>query len=201
LYYAGTFDANFTHLVGTYIDADKVQLKNLWDANVSNPYKYNAGSYSSFNFTQQTSSKIEIYGSLIPTLSGSNLGDDDNRWNDVFATNFDSPSDRNLKNTICDLDESYSKLFDKLRPVTYKFNDGTSGRLHTGFIAQEVGDALNDTGIDSQNFAAYCDCKREDGSYGYALRYTEFIPLCVSEIQKLKARVAELEAQQNDSGE
>ena len=35
---------------------------------------------------------------------------------------------------------------------------------------------------------------REDGGYDYFLRYNEFIPINTWEIQKLKTRVAELEA-------
>lgn len=193
VYGTGTFEANFTHLVGEYIDADQVELNNLDNASQSSPYLYQAGSYSMFSFVQQTSAQIEIYGSLIPTQSGSDLGSSDNHWNDVHATNFTNVSDRNLKNNITDLDAVYSELFDKLRPVKFKFNDGTSGRLHTGFIAQEVRDAIADVGMSSDDFAAYCEWTKEDGSQGYALRYTEMIALCVSEIQKLKARVAELE--------
>ena len=30
------------------------------------------------------------------------------------------------------------QLFDRLRPVTYKFIDGTSNRTHMGMIAQEI---------------------------------------------------------------
>jgi len=203
-YYAGTFEANFTHLAGDYNSDDLVSLSNLWNATESSPYTYTGNSnYASFQLTQDTSSQIEIKGNLMPTIndnpkSGYSIGNDERYWNSIVCYNLTQKSDKNLKNTISDLNESYSKLFDKLRPVTYKFNDGTSGRLHTGFIAQEIGDALNEVGIDSQNFAAYCDYECEDGSHTYSLRYTEFIALCVDQIQKLKKRVAELEARQND---
>jgi hypothetical protein len=44
-------------------------------------------------------------------------------------------SDINKKNSITALSSQYSILFDNLSPVAYKYNNGTSGRLHTGFIA------------------------------------------------------------------
>lgn len=102
-------------------------------------------------------------------------------------------SDKNKKNTINILSNTYNAVFDKLRPVTYKYNDGTSNRLHTGFIAQEVRDAVTSSGLTTQDFAGYCEWIDSDGNETCGLRYSEFIALCVNEIQKLKKRVAELE--------
>lgn len=190
----GTFDANFTGLVGTFRDEDKVELDLLKNASSNSPYHYKwGGTFTSTTSVQHNSADIEIHANLIPTLEGSSLGRAANAWSSVFSANYAQPSDRNVKNTINDLDARYSALFDRLRPVTYKYNDGTSGRLHVGFIAQEVRDALEDAGISSQDFAAYCAEEQEDGTSRHVLRYMEFIPLCVGEIQKLKARVKELE--------
>lgn len=44
-------------------------------------------------------------------------------------------SDRRIKNSIEDLSEQYEALFDNLKPCRYKYNNGTSGRYHTGYIA------------------------------------------------------------------
>lgn len=109
-------------------------------------------------------------------------------------TNTIETSDQNLKNTITSISSSYSALFDSLRPVTFKFNNGTSDRLHTGFIAQEVDEAIYAAGLTRQDFAGLCirDEGTEDERWG--LRYGEFVALNTYEIQKLKARVAELEA-------
>ena len=102
-------------------------------------------------------------------------------------------SDINKKHEISDLSIKYSNLFDNLRPVTYKYNDGTSDRLHTGFIAQEVQEALDKSNIDSQDFAGLVVFDRGTENELWTLRYEEFIALNTSEIQKLKSRVAELE--------
>lgn len=101
-------------------------------------------------------------------------------------------SDRNNKNTIKDIDESYSKFFDNLRPVVFKYNDGTSDRLHVGFIAQEVEDALSDSKIPTKDFGGYITLTR-NGKTVCGLRYEEFIALNTREIQKLKGHIAELE--------
>lgn len=108
-------------------------------------------------------------------------------WSNTTAIATDS--DASLKHEIAALPEAYSTLFDNLSPVVFKYNNGTSDRLHTGFIAQEVETALEKANIDSQNFAGYV--KDYDGTR--RLRYEEFIALNTSEIQKLKARIKDLE--------
>lgn len=102
-------------------------------------------------------------------------------------------SDRNLKNSIESIPDTYETLFDSLIPRIYKYNDGTSGRIHAGMIAQEVKAAMESAGIPSMEFAAYIESVDLDGNTVCGLRYEEFIALCINEIQKLKARVTELE--------
>ena len=104
-------------------------------------------------------------------------------------------SDLKAKNSISLLDEKYSILFDNLQPVTYKYNNGTSSRLHTGFIAQHVEEALNIANINSNEFAGLVieNYDNPTEEQNYYLRYEEFIALNTFEIQKLKKRVAELE--------
>jgi hypothetical protein len=57
--------------------------------------------------------------------------------NDITTggTPISTDSDYNLKNTIASLTTNHSTFFDNLRPVSYKYNDSTSNRLHLGFIA------------------------------------------------------------------
>ena len=63
-------------------------------------------------------------------------------------------SDRNYKNTINELDEDLSTNFImSLKPSSFKYNDGESGRLHYGLIAQDVEDAMNENNISSKDFA------------------------------------------------
>jgi len=130
-------------------------------------------------------------------------------WDDVYNSVYSS--DRNKKHDIYDLDNKYTDLFDMLHPVKFKYNDGTSDRYHTGLIAQEVVEAIEKSGLTTQDLATVVYSEndewakdhaehRKDPDYvspydkkSWKLRYHELIPLCINEIQKLKARVAELE--------
>ncbi len=110
------------------------------------------------------------------------------------ASSISVDSDRNKKHDIDLLGDSYDELFDQLIPVKYKYNDGDSGRFHTGFIAQDVLDAITKTGLTTKDFAAYTESDPgNEAESTRALRYEEFISLNTWQIQKLKARVAALE--------
>ena len=104
-------------------------------------------------------------------------------------------SDRNKKNSISEIGERYEVLFDNLSPCLFKYNDGTSDRLHSGFIAQEVEAALTAAGLTTKDFAAVCIADRGKETEEWSLRYDEFVALNTREIQKLKTRIAELEKQ------
>ena len=92
------------------------------------------------------------------------------------------------------MDEKYDLLFDNLKPCRYKYNHGTSDRFHTGFIAQEVVEAINVSGLTTQDFAAVINLKQptQNGSE-WILRRDEFVALNTWQIQKAKARITELE--------
>ena len=103
-------------------------------------------------------------------------------------------SDFNKKNSIALLDDRYDVLFDNLSAKSFKYNDGSSGRLHTGFISQEVGSALTLAGLDTNEFAGYVVKRDDEGNTAdYYLRYGEFIALNTWQIQKAKARIEALE--------
>jgi hypothetical protein len=102
-------------------------------------------------------------------------------------------SDQNVKNSIEDLSDAYSVFFDAIKPRRYKYNAGTSGRFHTGFIAQEIDAARETAGIPRSDLAAICISDEGAESEAWGIRYEEIIAINTMEIQKLKARVAALE--------
>lgn len=119
------------------------------------------------------------------------------RWSDVWSVNSAcNTSDRNLKTDI-DYEgaDRYNDFFDSLRPVSYKFIDGH--RTHIGMISQDVEQNLLEHGMTGEDFGGFLKDEIADGEYLYGLRYGEFISLCIAQIQALKARVTELEAQLN----
>ena len=85
------------------------------------------------------------------------LGTPNHRWTQgFFVTNPDVSSDRNKKNSISKISERYAKMFNSLVPVTFRYNDEDSGKLHIGFIAQDVKDAMVSAGISDSEFAGFC---------------------------------------------
>lgn len=101
-------------------------------------------------------------------------------------------SDRRLKNSIEELPDAYGAVIDKLTPVRFKFNDGTSGRYHVGFIAQEVQQALEAAGLTTQDFGGFVDLHGDGEELG--LIYTEFVALLLHKIKQQEQRLAALEA-------
>jgi hypothetical protein len=103
-------------------------------------------------------------------------------------------SDIRLKNTIEPLDERYDIFFDSLKSKRYKYNNGTSNRFHTGYIAQGVVEALNNANISTQEFAGVMLAKDDETQEErWYLRRDEFVALNTWQIQKAKTRITELE--------
>lgn len=126
-------------------------------------------------------------GFTLGSLSGNLVG----TW--TLNNSTISASDKNLKNSIESLSEKYSVLFDSLNPVRFKYNDGTSNRYHTGFIAQELQEAIINAELSEQEVAALCTIFTDNSEDKYmGIRYDELIALCVNEIQKLKMQIKEL---------
>ena len=138
---------------------------------------------------------LVVSGSAAPSVDGAgSLGFSDYRWSVVYAqTGTITTSDREKKTDISYALERYDALFEKLRPASYRLNGGTSGRTHTGLVAQDVEQALRDSGLTGQDFAAFVKTPRKDGSADYGLRYEELITLCIRQIQRLQTRVRKLE--------
>lgn len=138
---------------------------------------------------------VTCKGGFRPTGSGMwNLGSSGNKWANVYATNGTiQTSDRNQKTDIIYSLDGYDALFDGLRPCAYKMADGGK-RTHLGMISQDVESVMLTLGVSDMDFAGFIKSPNGDGSYDYALRYGEFIPLLIDQVQKLKARVAVLEA-------
>ena len=127
-------------------------------------------------------------------ITGSGTGSFSGTWSGlVLAESGGTTSDINYKHEITPLASRYSLLFDNLVPCTYKYNDGTSDRLHTGFIAQEVKRALDIANISTKDFAGLIITDMDTEQEKWHLRYEEFIALNTWQIQQLKSRVAYLE--------
>lgn len=138
---------------------------------------------------------IDCRGDFAPNADNRyNLGAPNFVWSAIYcSTNELNGSDRNIKNSIEALPEKYVRMFELVEPKRYKLNNGTSGRYHTGFIAQEVEAAMQKCGITSQEFAGWAAAKRKDGSETYFLRYSEFIPVLWAKVREQEERLKRLE--------
>lgn len=139
---------------------------------------------------------IDCRGDFAPNADNRyNLGAPNLVWSTIYcSTNELNGSDRNIKNSIEALPEKYVRMFDLVEPKRYKLNNGTSGRYHAGFIAQEVEAAMQKCGITSQEFAGWAAAKLDDGSETYFLRYSEFIPVLWAKVREQEERIKRLEA-------
>lgn len=138
-------------------------------------------------------------------LTGSHLGGPNQHWGESWIDNLHSTaassgsSSKIYKHDIEGLDARYDKLLDILRPVRFRFNkdhydDG--GLYHAGFILEELKDNMDIAGIKPEEFGAY-DPNPEGGG---GIRYSEFIPLIVDQLQKLKRENEDLKRQLYEKG-
>lgn len=183
---AETLYASTSATVGGYL---------VLTTNSTIPYASSAGNASQLGNAVYVSGNgnlrpiSDLYGSC-----GTELG----RWSSVWSINGAiQTSDRNKKNSITDLDERFVRFAKMITPKLFKMNEGTSGRFHVGFIAQDVESAMTECGITDMEFAGLIKAPMyskmvldEDGNelpeydktsevvgYHYGLRYEEFIPL------------------------
>lgn len=168
-------------------DDGSVFIGSVWDRSTR--------AYSASIEVDGNSNEVQIKGDVIPNADATySLGSRNFVWDAIYcSTDTLNGSDRNIKNSIEALPEKYVRMFELVEPKRYKLNSGTSGRFHTGFIAQEVEDAMRACGIDSQEFAGWAAAKREDGSETYFLRYSEFIPILWAKVREQEKRLKRLE--------
>lgn len=91
---------------------------------------------------------------------GSILGRANARWGQIYSTNSAiSTSDRRMKHNISYIgkdsnydtamtDDQLEDFMMGLKACTYRLNDGTSGRPHHGFIAQDIEELMERIGLD-----------------------------------------------------
>lgn len=145
------------------------------------------------------------YGNAVSTRYS--LGTSTYKWNNIYAVNGTiQTSDRAKKHDIADLgDGRVSDFIMGLKPVSYKMDEGTSGRTHWGLIAQDIEELMNELGMTSSDFAGFIKSPKViihhddengnplkepieevvEGEYEYALRYDEFIAPIIKMVQNI----------------
>lgn len=141
---------------------------------------------------------------LIVTNAGARIQGGSNCYLTVTASSITMSSepsiasDLRIKNTVNYDLKVYEDFFFNLKAATFKYNNGTSGRTHFGFIAQDVENAIANSGLSSVDLAALIKEPvlevLDDGidDYRYSIRYGELIALNTYMIQKLYHKIDEL---------
>lgn len=144
------------------------------------------------------------------------LGNSDYRWYRVYATSATvQTSDERQKENIMPLGASpimtlsldeettpidiHSELFDRLIPVQYNLIEG-DGKTCYGLIAQQVLSAMDELGFDEQELDLvhheyHTNEETGEEKETFGIVYENLIPMCIHEIQKLKAEIATLKAE------
>ena len=136
------------------------------------------------------------------------LGQASYKWSAVYATNTAIQSDRKVKREITDIENSKDFIMN-LKPKQYKFinSDTKKGRLHYGFIAQEVADVASNVmnkdlalvkasyvtyDDDGNAIDNYYDHNASDKNLLWFLDYNEIIAPLLNVVQSQEKAIEEL---------
>lgn len=122
-----------------------------------------------------------VRGATISDLGNAQFGQT------VTCKKLEYSSDRRLKNTIAEVGNSFDEFFCKIKPVTFKFN--SDEKFSIGFIAQEIEEALADSGIDPDQFNII---EKDERGY-YSMCYSQISVLNTHMIQLAYKKIQELE--------
>jgi hypothetical protein len=137
------------------------------------------------------------------------MGNTNNKWTAVWAVNSAiQTSDSRLKTDIAESPLGLD-FINKLEPVSYKWINGGATeesllidkenpvyrpgiRTHYGLIAQQVKEAIDESGV--EDFAGFVQDNLDDPDSSLSLAYTEFISPMIKAIKELSAKVDALES-------
>ena len=127
-------------------------------------FHYTSSDDYNVRLQNDTSGVLSVKGHFAPSATNTySCGTSGKLWSTVYAkTSAINTSDRKEKDDIVYLQDEYDILFDELKPVSYKFIDGTSGRTHIGFISNDIEESLTNNGMTALDFAGFCkDAKQK----------------------------------------
>ncbi len=105
----------------------------------------------------------DVMWSLAPSRDGAyQLGTPGHRFGNLYAHGGTiQTSDRNLKQDIAPISDQLYRFYSLLQPTIYRFKNGSSGRIHVGFISQDVEAAMAQSGLSDLDFAGFCKDKKQ----------------------------------------
>ena len=134
------------------------------------------------------------------------IGFSSDKWKFIYATNGTIQTSKELKKNIINdgIDKRYEELYEKLEPIAFTWNNETADgdhhdRIHLGLGAQTTKKHMDEVGITAEEYALYCEDNIKDekgndtGEKEYGINYGQLHALHIHMIQKLLAKVDELE--------
>ena len=198
---AGTLDVDrIPNISAGKITSGTISTARL-DASVITTGNFSSKTLSTSNLTVASGCRLGVaseYNALIRTVGDytyiRGYGPDVN-----YETSFynlvkyvvQNSSSKDIKSEIHDFDDRYDTFFDKLRPQLFKYNFEPNMGYTMGYIWQEAEQARIESGLEKNDIGAITETDSVVG--GLALSKQDFIAMNTWQIQKLKARVAELE--------
>ena len=146
------------------------------------------------------------------------LGTSFARWKEIWCTqsSINSSSDERQKQQIKPIDNDLLDAWENVNPIQFKWNDavakkGDNARVHTGYIAQNIQQALTENGVNPNDYGLFLydewgeeqEEKDEQGNIvrpyrpsgnAYGLRYTEAL---IVECAYLRKKNKDLQEQLN----
>lgn len=197
--------------INTYTDVTNNQNSNCLFANVGYVYLGSSGTLSlnsknHMNFDSSSGGYFKVTtGNYYSYITSAQIRL--NATNGVYVNDsLITTSDVRYKTDIETIEQKEVDFILGLTPKKYKLTDGSSGRYHYGFIAQEIQslmkNTIGDAGLlvkhentdrDSQDYIPI-DFDNEE-TFRYGLRYEEFIAPMVKTIQYLNKEIEELKAE------
>lgn len=147
---------------------------------------------NSYNYLYAISGNYGV--SLSPTSVSHGQGGSTTWVNIVKAGQ--NASDERLKTNITEFDDKFDKIFDSLKPIQFEYSKDILGAgIRFGYIAQDIIQSFEDVGENIEDYSFVYKTEIEDNSTEqyYQFNQGNFISLNTWQIQKLKARVEELE--------
>lgn len=143
------------------------------------------------------SNTIKVGASLVPVSTSWDLGNTTSNWDNVYAQDFITVSDRRAKNSIADNAYGLAEIM-KLHPVTFVYTNDKRGKRKVGLIAQEVNEVISEVVSDPSQ-------ERITGESGEALHapddarmginYSDLVPVLITAMQEQQAQITALQEQ------
>ena len=214
------YDAGMTTTIkGGDIDCSIIDTSQITSPSVYTTYVCGEG--NTLSLTDDNCCTVELYtyqdsGYFRPSVLTEDepktmLGSYNQNWNKAYIDDVSNiaGSDRRIKTNISYYadDDRYEKMFMDLKPCTFQKINNEFGRQHSGFISQDVEEAMLNNGLEYEEFSALVKTPVDETGeelnynneeemarfvdYQYGLRYGEFTALNTHMIQKAFHKIEE----------